>query len=274
MTISFFLANLEREDLVFTKTQLADAMLEIKNICKAFDGIRAVDDFSLWVEAGKITSLIGPNGAGKTTAFNIATGFLLPDRGDVLLDGRSLVKLPPYRIARQGINRTFQNLRLFKKLTALENVVLGRQNQKGERFFNALLTFSKTSSEHREHVEKAEALLEFVGLQDHKDELAENLSYGQQKLLSVACCLATEPQLLLLDEPVSGVQPAMIDKIVQIIRDLVSTQHKTVLLIEHNIDFVLGISDTVAVMDEGKKIAEGPPSVIKDLPEILEAYLS
>lgn len=249
-------------------------MLEMKSLSKSFDGVRAVDDFSLSVQTGKITSLIGPNGAGKTTAFNIITGFLSPDEGDVVFDGHALLKQPPYRIARIGINRTFQNLRLFKRLTALENALLGRQDQNGERFFNALLMFSKNSAEHRRHMEKAEALLEFVGLQDHKDELAENLSYGQQKLLSIACCLAAEPQLLLLDEPVSGVQPAMIEKIVEIIRDLVSNQHRTVLLIEHNIDFVLDISDTVVVMDEGRKIAEGRPSVIKDSPEILEAYLS
>jgi ABC-type branched-subunit amino acid transport system ATPase component len=249
-------------------------MLEIKEISKAFDGVNAVDDFSLLVQEKKITSLIGPNGAGKTTAFNIVTGFLSPDAGEVLFRGHSLSNKPAYRIARKGITRTFQNLRLFEKLTACDNVLLGRQNQKGEKFFNALFSFSKNSPEHRSHVEKAEALLEFVGLHDHRDEFAENLSYGQQKLLSIACCLAAEPDLLLLDEPVSGVQPAMIEKIVNIIRELVSKQRKTVLLIEHNIDFVLNISDTVVVMDEGKKIAEGTPSTIKNSPEILEAYLS
>lgn len=249
-------------------------MLEIKNICKAFDGVRAVDDLSLSAQEQKITSLIGPNGAGKTTAFNIVTGFLSPDRGEVLFKGRSILRKPAYRIARKGITRTFQNLRLFKRLTTRENVLLGRQNQRGEKFFNALLSFSKNSTEHRSHVEKAEALLEFVGLRDHSDELAENLSYGQQKLLSIACCLAAEPDLLLLDEPVSGVQPVMIEKIVEVIRDLVSNQGKTVLLIEHNIDFVLNISDTIVVMDEGKKIAEGTPSIIRNSPEILEAYLS
>ncbi len=249
-------------------------MLEIKGISRSFDGVKAVDSFSLLAREQKITSLIGPNGAGKTTAFNIVTGFLSPDEGEVLFRGDSILNEPVYKIARKGITRTFQNLRLFKRLTALENVLLGRQNQKGEKFFNALFSFSKNSPKHRSHVERASALLEFVGLRDHKDELAENLSYGQQKLLSIACCLAAEPDLLLLDEPVSGVQPAMIEKIVEVIRDLVSNQGKTVLLIEHNIDFVLNISDTVVVMDEGKKIAEGTPSVIKNSPEILEAYLS
>lgn len=249
-------------------------MLEIKNLSKTFDGIKAVADFSLSVSQKKITSLIGPNGAGKTTVFNLITGFLSPDGGEVILKGHSILNKSPYRIARKGITRTFQNLRLFKKLTAFENVMMGRQGQNGEKFFNALLSFSKNSTEHRSHVGKAEALLEFVGLRDHRDELAESLSYGQQKLLSIACSMAAEPDLLLLDEPVSGVQPAMIEKIVEVIHDLVWNQGKTVLLIEHNIDFVLNISDTVVVMDEGKKIAEGTPSTIKNAPEILEAYLS
>lgn len=250
------------------------AMLEIKELCKTFDGVRAVDDFSLSLEQNKITSLIGPNGAGKTTLFNIVTGFIAPDRGNLTYNGATILNKPPYAIARNGIARTFQNLRLFKKLTAFENVMLGRQNQSGEGFFNALFSFSKKSLEHRSHIEKAEELISFVGLQDHKDELAEHLSYGQQKLLSIACCLAAEPEMLLLDEPVSGVQPAMVEKIVELIHDIVSNQGKTVLLIEHNIDFVLDISDSVVVMDEGNKIAEGSPSNIRDSTNILEAYLS
>lgn len=248
-------------------------ILEIKNLQKSFDGVRAVNDFSLTVEEKKITSLIGPNGAGKTTVFNLITGFLLPDSGDMFFNGKSLLRQPPWKIARHGITRTFQNLRLFKGLTVFENVLLGRQGHKGEEFLPALLSFSPDSSEHRSHVEKAGTLLEFVGLQDKRDELAENLSYGQQKLLSIACCLAAEPQLFLLDEPVSGVQPAMIEKIIEVVRVLVA-QGKTILLIEHNIDFVLNISDTVVVMDEGKTIAEGVPAVIKNSPEILETYLS
>lgn len=249
-------------------------MLEINNISKSFDGLQAVSDFSFNLQPGKVTSIIGPNGAGKTTVFNIVTGFLTADAGEVSYRNFSLKDLPPWRITRMGISRTFQNLRLFRKLTVLENVLLGRQRQSGENFLNALFLFSHTSAEQKEHLEKALSLVDFVGLSDHKNEQAENLSYGQQKLLSIACCLATEPELLLLDEPVSGVQPAMIEKISTILKELVEKENKTVLLIEHDIDFVLRNSDRVVVMDEGKKIAEDLPENIRSAPAILEAYLS
>ena len=248
-------------------------MLEVKNLYKNFDGVQAVRDFSLKLEAGRVTSLIGPNGAGKTTVFNVVTGFLNASQGNVLYQNRKILGGTPWRIARSGISRTFQNLRLFRKLTALENVLLGIQKQSGEKLFRALFTFSEKSSEYRRHVEKALEQLSFVGLGDKRNELAENLSYGQQKLLSIACCLAAEPKVLLLDEPVSGVQPAMIEKIETVIRELVHKK-KTVFLIEHDIGFVLRISDTVIVMDDGCKIAEGTPSLIQSKPEILEAYLS
>ena len=241
---------------------------------KSFDGVKAVDDFSLSLQPGKLTSLIGPNGGGKTTVFNILTGFLQSSGGEILFKNSSITGFSPWKIARLGISRTFQDIRLFKKMTLLENVLLGRKDQQGENILAALFTFREESQEHRQHIEKALSLLEFVGLAGQKNELAENLSYGQQKLLSIACCLATDPELLLLDEPVAGVQPAMIEKIVTILKELVSQQKKTVLLIEHHIDFVLGISDIVVVMDEGKKIAEGEPGGIKNRPDILEAYLS
>ncbi len=249
-------------------------MLEIKNLHKSFDGLKAVNDFSLSLQERKITSLIGPNGAGKTTVFNIVTGFLHPNSGIVRFEGEGVTSFPSFKIARIGIARTFQNLRLFKKMTVLENVLLSRQKQQGEKFLNALITYSDSSPEHKRHLDKSEALIEFIGLTEHKDELADNLSYGQQKLLSIACCLAMEPKLLMLDEPVSGVQPMMIDKIRQILRELVEKEKKTVLLIEHDIDFVFSISDTVVVMDDGKKIVDGNPNTIKNNPEILEAYLS
>ena len=245
----------------------------VKNLYKSFDGVKAVHDFSLALEAGKVTSLIGPNGAGKTTVFNIATGFLQASEGDVLFHGKSIIGKPPWKIARKGISRTFQNLRLFRKLTALENVLLGRQNQSGEQLLRALFTFSENSPEHRQNIEKAMEHLTFLGLEDKKNDLSENLSYGQQKLLSIACCLAANPELVMLDEPVSGVQPAMVEKIETVIRELIR-QRKTVFLIEHDIDFVLRISDTVVVMDDGCKIAEGTPDIIRNKPEILEAYLS
>jgi branched-chain amino acid transport system ATP-binding protein len=248
-------------------------MLEIRNLNKSFDGVQAVQDFSVSLQAGKITSLIGPNGAGKTTAFNVATGFLAANSGEISLEGHSLNRLAPWRIARLGVSRTFQNLRLFRRMTVLDNVLIGIQRQKGEYFLDALIRFSSGSREYRTHLERAKELLEFVGLSNQQNDLAGNLSYGQQKLLSIACCLATEPRLLLLDEPVAGVQPAMTEKIKNILQQLVG-DGKTVFLIEHDIGFVLSISDTVVVMDEGKKIAEDKPAAIRNNPEILEAYLS
>jgi branched-chain amino acid transport system ATP-binding protein len=248
-------------------------MLEIRNLNKSFDGVQAVQDFSVSLQAGKITSLIGPNGAGKTTAFNVATGFLAANSGEISLEGHSLNRLAPWRIARLGVSRTFQNLRLFRRMTVLDNVLIGIQRQKGEYFLDALIRFSSGSREYRTQLERAKELLEFVGLSNQQNDLAGNLSYGQQKLLSIACCLATEPRLLLLDEPVAGVQPAMTEKIKNILQQLVG-DGKTVFLIEHDIGFVLSISDTVVVMDEGKKIAEDKPAAIRNNPEILEAYLS
>ena len=245
----------------------------VKNLYKSFDGVKAVQDFSLTLEAKKVTSLIGPNGAGKTTVFNIVTGFLQASEGDVLFHGERIIGTASWKIARKGISRTFQNLRLFRKLTVVENVLLGRQKQSGEQLLRALFTFSENSPEHRHNIEQAMGQLAFLGLEDKRNDLAENLSYGQQKLLSIACCLAAEPELVMLDEPVSGVQPAMVEKIETVIRELIRRQ-KTVFLIEHDIDFVLRISNTVVVMDDGCKIAEGTPDLIRNKPEILEAYLS
>lgn len=248
-------------------------MLEIAHLHKTFDGLKAVDDFSLSLRPNQITSLIGPNGAGKTTVFNIATGFLSPSMGSVVFENTTLVDLPPWKIARWGISRTFQNLRLFKRMSVLENVLLGRQEQSGESWLNALFRFNNESHEHVNHLKHVKDLLDFVGLADDSGRLAENLSYGQQKLLSIACALAMEPKLLLLDEPVSGVQPAMIEKIESVLKTLVK-KGTTIFLIEHDIEFVLRNSDSVIVMDEGRKIAEDKPSAIRDNPEILEAYLS
>lgn len=248
-------------------------MLEIKNLYKSFDGVQAVRDFSLALQAGKITSLIGPNGAGKTTIFNLITGFLSPNQGTINIDGHDLRKLAPWQIVKLGVSRTFQNLRLFRKMTVLENVLLGIQRQRGEYFLNALFTFSPTAREYRTYLMKAKELLEFVGLTEEQNDYAENLSYGQQKLLSIACCLATEPKLLLLNEPVAGVQPAMVEKIKSVLLQLIK-EGKTVFLIEHDMGFVLNVSDTVIVMDDGKKIAEDKPAAIQNNPQILEAYLS
>ncbi len=234
-----------------------ETLLEMKELRKTFDGIVAVDGFSLSVGSGVICSVIGPNGAGKTTLFNLLTGFLLPDSGTVVYRNRRLDKMSPWRIAVGGLCRTFQEVRLVRGLSVLDNVLLSGKNQSGEKLLQALFTFSQKSIVCQAMRRHSLELLGFVGLVEKKDELAWNLSYGQQKLLSIACALATEPRVLLLDEPVSGVQPAMVKKIEAILQDLAQRQGKTVFFIEHNIEFVLKISDNIVVMDGGKKIAEG-----------------
>jgi ABC-type branched-subunit amino acid transport system ATPase component len=248
-------------------------MLEIKKLHKNFDGTKAVHDFSLQLKEGKLTSLIGPNGAGKTTLFNLITGYLKPDDGIIKFGKINLVGKPTWKINRFGISRTFQNLRLFKKLTALENVMLGIPNQKGESLLQAIFLNSNNSSEYKNNIKKAEEILEFVSLSGKRNEIADNLSFGQQKLLSLACCLIGESKLLLLDEPVSGVQPAMINKISVILKEIVHQKNKTILLIEHDMNFVKNISDEVIIMDHGKNIATGTPNEIMNDTEILESYL-
>ncbi len=246
-------------------------MIEVRDLSKSFGGIRAVDKVSLRIEEKKITSIIGPNGAGKTTLFNLMTGFLLPDQGQVLFRGEAITGLFPYQIARRGIARTFQDLRLIRQVTVLENVLLAGKNQKGEKLFHALF-WNGIRGEEKKLREAARAILAFVGLTEHAGELAGALSYGEQKLLTLACCLAMEPDLLLLDEPVSGIHPEILEKILALFQELVK-QGKTVVFIEHDIEAVRKVSDTVVVMDEGKVIATGKPETVLQDPAIVEAYL-
>ena len=247
-------------------------ILEVRDIYKNFDGIKAVDGFSLSIEGGKIISLIGPNGAGKTTVFNIITGFIEPERGSIYYKGNPILGMPPYRIANLGIARTFQNLRVLDKLTVLENVLLARKEQRGEKIWNAIWRSKGQKKEENKNRERAMTLLKFVGLSGKGDDLAEELSYGQQKLLTIACNLSAEPDLLLLDEPVAGLHPTMISKMLSMIEDL-SKKGKTIFLIEHNLEAVMEVSHSVIVMDEGRKIIEGDPQIIREDPEVIEAYL-
>lgn len=247
-------------------------ILEVRDIYKNFDGIKAVDGFSLSIEEGKIISLIGPNGAGKTTVFNIMTGFIEPEKGSIYYKGNPILGMPPYRIANLGIARTFQNLRVLEKLTVLENVLLAKKEQRGEKIWNAIWRSKGQKKEEKENREKAMTLLEFVGLSDKANDLSEELSYGQQKLLTIACNLSAEPDLLLLDEPVAGLHPTMVSKMLSMIGDL-SKKGKTIFLIEHNLEAVMEVSHSVVVMDEGRKIIEGDPQIIREDPEVIEAYL-
>jgi len=247
--------------------------LEVVKLSKTFDGIVALDSFDLEVNPGEIVALIGPNGAGKSTLFNIVTGFLRADSGSVFVRGKNVTNFPPHRMDEVGIARTFQNLRLISGISALANVQLSFPRQNGEHLIRGLtLKPRRVSLEERENREKALELLEDVGLKGKAFDLAGNLSYGQQKLLTLACVLAMGADILLLDEPVAGVAPQLIDIILGKIRAL-SQAGKTIVLIEHNIYAVEKVADRVVFMDAGRKVAEGTPSEVLTNPQVLEAYL-
>lgn len=247
-------------------------ILEIKELSKNFDGIKAVDDLSFSLREGSITSLIGPNGAGKTTVFNLITAYLRPDKGSIYCQGKEITAAPPHRIAGLGIGRLFQDVRVFNKLTALENVLVAIKKNCGENPFTSLLFRRRVNKQEEENMVTGLKWLEFVGLSEEKDTLAEDLSYGQQKLLSLARLLANDARLLLLDEPVSGIHPEMIDRILSLIKEL-AQKGRTILLIEHNIGAVLKVSDWVMLLDDGKLVAFGLPSEIKQDQTLREVYL-
>ena len=247
-------------------------VLTIKNANKNFDGTIALDDFSLEIPKSSITGIIGPNGAGKTTLFNVITGFLTPDSGKIIYSGRDLNGLSPYRITRLGMVRTFQQLRLITRISVLDNIMLSFQNQSGEHLKGIFLFPGRIREQERKNNEKAVEFLIHMGIEDKVHALVEDLSYGQQKMVSAACCLASGADLFLLDEPVAGINPEIIDKILAIIKRL-PEEGKTVVLIEHNIDAVMQVCDKVVFMDEGRKIVEGDPESVRNNPAVLEAYL-
>lgn len=246
--------------------------MEIKNISKKFDGLIAVNDVSFDIEKGSINALIGPNGAGKTTMFNIITGFLSPQTGSVYYKGENLINLPPHKIARNGITRTFQKIRLFPQMTVLDNLMLGAKYETGESLIAALFKSKKMIEEDQMSAQKALECLDIVGLGQKRDENAENLSQGQRKLIEFARILVTNPDVIFLDEPTAGVFPNTRLKIIELIRKL-QVMGKTVVFIEHDMKFVMEISDKIIVMNHGEKIAEGIPETIKNNGTVIDAYL-
>lgn len=249
-----------------------NSLLDVKNLTHSFSGLKAVDNFSTSITKSRIIGLIGPNGAGKTTVFNIITGFIKTEKGEIFFKKQDISKWATHKIARGFISRTFQDLRLITGLSVLENVLLSRPNQIGEAFLSAIFRGRKMLDEEKLNKEKACDILELLGLSDKQNDFAGDISYGEQKLLSLGCCLAADSELLLLDEPVSGLHPDMIEKVCILMRKIIQLG-KTIVFIEHNIEVVKKVSDHVIVMDHGQKKAEGTPIEILNNQEILGTYL-
>jgi ABC-type branched-subunit amino acid transport system ATPase component len=250
----------------------ADPLLSVEDLSIAFGGIRAVDGVSFSVQPNRITSLIGGNGAGKTTAFNLISGYLKPDKGTVTFRGQRVDGMRPHQIARLGMVRGFQELRLFSRLTSRDNVLAAIRDQRGEHILPALFGGRSLREEQRRNGEKADAILASLSIDAQADRLAENLSYGQQKLLSLGRLLANGGDLLLLDEPTSGINPRLVAEFCDRIRRLVDAG-KTIFLIEHNVEVVMALSDWVIVMHQGQLIAEGPPEAVRRDHAVMHAYL-
>ena len=247
-------------------------LLEVKDINVKFGGVTALNNVNLHVSEGEIAALIGPNGAGKTTVFNIVTGYYTPTSGSVILDGESISGLRPYKIARKGLGRTFQNIRLFGDMTAAENVATAADSLNKSGLVGSLFGVPRSRRDEKEAMEKAHELLRFIGLDHRAGQMAKNLPYGDQRRLEIARALALNPKVLLLDEPAAGFNPQEKVELGELIRKI-RDRGFAVLLIEHDMSLVMKISDRISVLDFGQKIAEGKPEEIQNSQRVIDAYL-
>ncbi len=248
-------------------------LLQLKNVTKQFGGLMAVDNVSFDVGKGSIFGLIGPNGAGKTTIFNLITGIYKVTEGEILFEGLETNSMQPYRVAELGITRTFQNIRLFKKLSTYENILTACHYNARYGLGDAILRNKKFKAEEKSLLDQAEELMNIMGLEDRRDVIAGNLPYGLQRRLEIARALALRPKLLLLDEPAAGMNPDETARLMALIKEIRDRFNLTVLVIEHHMDLIMGVCERIVVLNFGKKLAEGTAGEVQANPKVIEAYL-